>query len=108
MYCNVVVHNQAETKTDDWTDRKQTFDRTTILHACPARQAGVDCCCRRCSDPNPDNNALPGFFGIILKHSDTYAVFNSSPETRLTYINELVNSCDFQKLEIVNRCTDTD
>ena len=32
LYCNVVVHNQAETKRDDWTDAKQTFHRTTILH----------------------------------------------------------------------------
>ena len=32
LYCNVVVHNQAETKRDDWTDAKQTFRRTTILH----------------------------------------------------------------------------
>ena len=32
LYCNVVVHNQAETKRDDLTDAKQTFHRTTILH----------------------------------------------------------------------------
>ena len=84
------------------SSRKHPPDKTEFIAptehhttTCPTKQAGVDCCCRRCSDPNPDNNALPGFFGIILKHSDTYAVFNSSPETRLTYINELVNSCEF-------------
>ena len=59
LYCNVVVHNQEETKRDDWTDRKQTFHRTTILYTCPTKQAGVDCYCRRCSDPNPDTNASP-------------------------------------------------
>ena len=59
LYCNVVVHNQAETKRDDLTDRKQTFHKTTILHTCPTKQAGVGCCCRHCSDPDPDTNASP-------------------------------------------------
>ena len=100
LYCNVVVHNQAETKRDDWTDRKQTFQWTTIPHTCPRKQAGVDCCCRPCSNANPDCNASSWFFGRIPKHSDTYGVdmfFNSSPQTRLTDIKELVNSCEFSK-----------
>ena len=71
LYCNIVVHNQTEIKGDDWTDRKQIFHKTTILHTCPTKQAGVDCCCRRCSNANPDNNASPSFFGRIPKHSDT-------------------------------------
>ena len=74
LYCNIVVHNQAETKGDDWTDRKQIFHRTTILHKCPTIQGRVDCCCRRSSNPHPDTNASPWFFGRISKHSDTYAV----------------------------------
>ena len=59
LYCNIVVYNQAEIKGDDWTDRKQIIHRTTILHAYPTKQAGVDCYCRRSSDSNPDTNASP-------------------------------------------------
>ena len=29
LYYNIVIHNQAEIKGDDWTDRKQIFHRTT-------------------------------------------------------------------------------
>ena len=64
--CNVVVHNQAETMRDDWTERKEIFHRTTILHTCPTKQAGVNCCCRRCSDPKPDTNAFPDFLEEFL------------------------------------------
>ena len=70
LYCNIVVHNQAEIKGDDWTDRKQIFHRTTILHTCPTKQAGVDCCCRCYSDTNSDTNALPrapNFSGEFLR-----------------------------------------
>ena len=58
-YCNIVAYNQAEMKGDDWTDRKQIFHRTTILHTCPTKEAGADCCCRRCSYPKSDTNAYP-------------------------------------------------
>ena len=56
LYCNVVVRNQTGTTRDDWTDRKQTFHRTTKLHTSPTKQASVDCCCRGCSNPAPDTN----------------------------------------------------
>ena len=59
LYYNVVNRNQAETIRDEWTDKKQTYHKTTILHTCPTKQAGVDCYCRPCSNPNPDNNASP-------------------------------------------------
>ena len=35
-------------------------------------------------------------FGSILIHTQL-SCFNSSPETRLTYIKELDNSCEFSK-----------
>ena len=59
LYCNVVVHNQAGTTRNDWTDRKQIFHRYTKLHTSQKKQACVDCCCRGCSHPNPDTKALP-------------------------------------------------
>ena len=37
-------------------DRKQTFDRTTVTHTVPIKQAGVDCCSRGCFDPTPNTN----------------------------------------------------
>ena len=74
LCCNIVVHKHAEIKGDDWTDRKQIFHTTTILHIYPAKEAGVDCCCRRCSDPNPDISASPSVFERISNNSDTYAV----------------------------------
>ena len=52
----VVVSNQAGTTRDDWTDRKQLFHSTTKLQKSPIKQAGVDCCSRGYSDPNPDTN----------------------------------------------------
>ena len=61
-------------------------------------QVCVDCCCRGCSDPNPDTNVSPWFFGRILKHSNTILThsslhfFDSNPETRLTYTNETIVS----------------
>ena len=69
LYCNVIVHNQAGTTRDDWTNRKQIFQRTTTLHTGPTKQVGVDCCCGGCSDPKPDANASLWFFGRIPKHS---------------------------------------
>ena len=38
LYCNMVADNQAEIKGDDWTDRKQTFHRTTIPYYTHAQQ----------------------------------------------------------------------
>ena len=54
LYCNVVVQNYARTTRDDRTDRKQIFHRTTKLRTIPTKQAGVDCYCIGCFDPNPD------------------------------------------------------
>ena len=56
LYCNVVVSNQAGTTRDDWKDRKQIFHISTKLHTSWTKQAGVECCCRGCSDPNADTN----------------------------------------------------
>ena len=46
------------------SSRKHPPDKTEFIAptehhttTCPTKQAGVDCCCRRCSDPNPDTNA---------------------------------------------------
>ena len=46
-----------------------------ILYTGPTRQAGVEYCCRGCSDPNPDTNTSPWFYWRTTKDSDTYAVF---------------------------------
>ena len=69
MYYNIVVHNQAERKRDDWTDRNQTFHRTTILHTCPTKQAGVvaaDAVLTQILALMPPPNFLKEFLRILI------------------------------------------
>ena len=70
MYCDVVVHNQVATTRDDGRDRKQIFHRTTKLHTSQTKQAGVDCCYRCCSDPNPDANVQMYRSRLIHRKTD--------------------------------------
>ena len=49
----VVVRSQTGRQRDGWADRKDTFQRTTILYTGLVKQAVARCCWRDCFDPNP-------------------------------------------------------
>ena len=72
--CTVMQLFATWEKQREMTGQTENKHWTTILHTCPTKQAGVDCSCRRSSDPNRDTNVSPWFFGRIPKHSDIYAV----------------------------------
>ena len=70
LYCNVVVHNQEETKRDDWTDRKQTFHKTTTFpHVQQNKQVLVltaDAVLTQTLTPMPLPDFLEEFLNILI------------------------------------------
>ena len=100
MYYNVVNHNQAKTIRDDWTDKKKKHITKPpyYTHVQQNKQVFIviaDAVLTQTLTmiPHPDFSAE--FLSILINRQSSR--FNCSPESRLAYINELINGCEFSK-----------